>query len=255
MEYYYSFLAKVHERLRPSTYLEIGIRNGMSLALARCRAVGIDPAFSITAEIDNDVALFRTSSDEYFTRVDPLAPTSGRPFDLAFIDGLHLLEFAFRDFINAERYSTAKSVIVFDDVLPRSIDEAARDRHTNGWTGDVYSMIDILARYRPELTVLPVGTRPTGLLLVLGLDPLNTVLSDSYQDILKEYRRPDPQPVPDELLDRLSVVHPRRVLEADFWDLLADSAPDVSPAALRTELGPLLGQLGPAFGPRAAASR
>src|SRR5215216_1667820 len=116
---YLAFLDQVHAKLRPETYLEIGVRNGTSLALSRARTVAIDPAYSITDEISCDLRLFRTSSDEYFNRAVPLAPTGGRPFDLAFIDGLHLFEFAFRDFVHAEQYSSPGGVIVFDDVLPR----------------------------------------------------------------------------------------------------------------------------------------
>jgi hypothetical protein len=196
----------VHERLRPAAYLEIGVRNGGSLALARGRAVGIDPAFAIHAELDGDVALFRTTSDEYFSRPDPLAPTGGQPFELSFIDGLHLFEFALRDFIFAERHSAARGMIVFDDVLPRDVPEAARERHTHQWTGDVFGVLQVLERYRPDLLVLPLDTKPTGLLAVVGLDPQNTVLVDHFEEILAEFRRPDPQPVPREILDRLSVV-------------------------------------------------
>ena len=154
--YYRRFLAAVHELLQPTHYLEIGVREGRSLALARCPAVGIDPFYAIDVELSNHVTLFRTTSDEYFARPEPLAATGGEPFDLSFIDGLHLFEFAYRDFINAERHSSARGVIIFDDVLPRSVDEAARERHTATWTGDVYPMLAVLARYRPDLIVLPV---------------------------------------------------------------------------------------------------
>ena len=214
--YYRTFLTEIHRQVQPRAYLEIGVRNGQSLALARCPSVGIDPAYSVTAELRCQVALFRTSSDEYFARPDPLAATGGQPFDLSFIDGLHLFEFAFRDFVNAERYSSPGGVVIFDDVLPRNVDEAARVRHTKGWTGDVYPMIDVLARYRPDLVVLPVGTRPTGLLLVTRLDPTSTILADHYDEIMAEFRRPDPQPVPKALLDRLGVVAPERVLSDGF---------------------------------------
>ena len=218
---YRRFLTGVHERLRPRHYLEIGVRNGESLTLASCPAIGIDPYYAITAELHGPVHLFRTTSDEYFSRADPLAPTDGKSFDLAFIDGLHLFEFAFRDFVNAERHSTVGGVIIFDDVLPRTVDEAARERHTGDWTGDVYPMLEVLARYRPELVVLPVGTEPTGLLLVLGTDPTNTVLADHYDEIVAEFRRPDPQPVPPQLLDRTTVQPPQRVLDSPLWTLFA----------------------------------
>ena len=224
---YRPFLTRVHELLRPSRYLEIGVREGFSLAIARCPAVGIDPFFQLQAELDNQVALFRTTSDEYFSRPDPLAVTGGEPFELSFIDGLHLFEFAFRDFINAERHSSPRGVIIFDDVLPRSVAEAARERHTVAWTGDVYPMLAVLAHYRPELIVLPVATQPTGLLLVLGLDPTNTVLSDHYDEIMAGYRHADPQPVPEELFDRQLMLRPERVLESGIWDVLADREQDL----------------------------
>ena len=233
--YYYPFLAEVHRRLSPRAYLEIGVRNGGSLALSRCRSVGVDPLFAITFELDTDVALFRTTSDEYFARPEPLAATGGVPFDLSFIDGLHLFEFAFRDFLQAERHSSPRGVIVFDDVLPRSVDEAARLRHTDAWTGDVYPMLEVLARYRPDLVVVPVSTQPTGLLLVSGLDPDSTVLADHYDEIMAEFRRPDPQPVPEALLDRLTVLPPHRLLESDLLDVLAASS-DLSPEQLRPRL-------------------
>ena len=245
---YLAFLNQVHAKLRPETYLEIGVRNGTSLALSKARTVGIDPAYHLTAEISCDLRLFRTSSDEYFSRADPLAPTDGRPFDLAFIDGLHIFEFALRDFINAERHSSAKTLIIFDDVLPRNRDEAARVRHTRAWTGDVYSIIAVLARYRPELTVMPVNTTPTGLLLVLGLDPHNRTLADHYDEILAEYRHPDPQPVPEDVMDRLSVLPPQRVLDASFWNVLADANSDAASSQVRQDLATHLTSLGAAFG-------
>jgi hypothetical protein len=219
---YKPFLSAVHERLAPRRYLEIGVRQGDSLALARCPALGIDPAYAVTAELDNQVTLRRTSSDEYFARPEVQAAVGVDPFDLVFIDGLHLFEFAFRDFLNAERHSSRSGVIIFDDVLPRSVDEAARERHTGSWTGDVYPMLAVLARYRPDLVVVPVGTQPTGLLLVTALDPESTVLADHYDEIIATYRHRDPQPVPEELFDRLLVVPPERVLEAPVWESLAD---------------------------------
>src|SRR6476661_1443338 len=91
--YYRRFLAAVHELLQPTHYLEIGVREGRSLALARCPAVGIDPFYAVDVELSNHVTLVRTTSDEYFARPEPLAATGGEPFDLSFIDGLHLFEF------------------------------------------------------------------------------------------------------------------------------------------------------------------
>jgi hypothetical protein len=244
--FYYAFLAELHRRLAPRAYLEIGVRDGGSLAQSHCRSIAIDPAFAITVELDADVALFRTTSDEYFARPEPLAPTGGQAIDLAFIDGLHLFEFALRDFIHVEQHASRRGLIVFDDVLPRSIDEAARERHTNGWTGDVFGMLEVLAEYRPDLVVVQVGTRPTGLLLVTALDPADTTLHDHFDEIVARFRRPDPQPVPAHLLDRLAVLPPERLLESDLLEVLASAAED--DPQLRARILDVVGRtLGPAY--------
>jgi hypothetical protein len=220
--FYLDFLAETHRRLKPAAYLEIGVDVGHSLALAGCPSIGVDPDFRIEAELDQRVALFRTLSDEYFSRPDPLAPTDGVPFDLSFVDGLHLFEFALRDFIVAERYSSASGVVILDDVLPRTVDESARERHTVAWTGDVFRVVEVLARYRPELMLLPFDTSPTGMLMVLGLDPTSTVLVDHYDEIMAEFRRPDPQDVPAEILDRTSVIGSARFLRSGLLEVLRD---------------------------------
>jgi len=232
--YYLDFFTGVHERLRPRAYLEIGVAEGKCLRLSRCRTVGIDPGFAVVVPLDGDIALFRTTSDEYFSRDNPLEATGGTPFEMAFIDGLHLFEFALRDFINTERHSSPNGLIVFDDVLPRTIDEAARQRHTKAWTGDVFPILEVLARYRPGLSVLPVDTRPTGLLLVTGLDPDDTTLADHYDAIVADYRRPDPQPVPQNLMDRLTVLPPQMIFDSGILDVLRGGAADVD--AMRGQL-------------------
>ena len=85
---------------------------------------------------------------------------------------MHLFEYALRDFINVERFADWSSVIVFDDMLPRNVDEAARDRHTKMWTGDVYKVVPVLQKYRPDLTVIQVDTQPTGMAVVFDADAM-----------------------------------------------------------------------------------
>ncbi|NHC15166.1 class I SAM-dependent methyltransferase [Motilibacter deserti] len=234
---YLEFLGRLHEALRPATYLEVGVRAGDSLALSRSKSIGIDPDFAIKCPITCDVALFKTTSDEYFSRPDPLAPFHGAPADLAFIDGMHLFEFALRDFINVERCSSPSSVVVFDDIFPRKVDEAARDRHTRVWTGDVYKIVEVLRQYRPDLTLLLVDTGPTGLLLVTGLDPDNTVLTDHYDEIVEKYVVDDPQDVPPAILNREGALAPEKLLRSPVWGSLRRSRrPWVSRERARVEM-------------------
>jgi hypothetical protein len=219
---YLDFIEGVHERLTPPTYLEIGIRFGASLALSKATTIGVDPAYELRHQAPEGAELFRETSDDFFARTDPLRHFGGRPAALSFIDGMHLAEYALRDFINVERHSHWTSVVVFDDILPRDPDEAARERTTRVWAGDVFKIIGVLDRQRPDLTLLRIGTQPTGLLLVLGLDPHSTVLSDRYDEIEPEIVTPDPQELPRDVAERKHVLDPDKVLAAGLWGLLRE---------------------------------
>jgi len=225
-----NFLEGVHEVLEPPTYLEIGIRHGDSLALARSPSVGVDPAFELSEELADELpgrsTLFRETSDEYFDRAEPLEPFDGRPAALSFIDGMHLVEYALRDFVNVERNSDWTSVVVFDDIFPADADMAARRRHTYYWTGDVFKILAVLERHRPDLICLRVDTEPTGLLLVLGLDPDSTKLDDRFDEIVLDTVRPDPQRVPPDVLDRRDAIDPEALLGASFWSFLKSARAD-----------------------------
>jgi hypothetical protein len=217
----HQFLTVVHDRYQPRSYLEIGINDGRGLARSTTRTIGVDPDFSIEVELACDLKLVKATSDEFFAQDDAISWFSEGVVDFTFIDGLHIFEFALRDFMNTERLSTSSSVIVLDDVLPRSVSEAARHQHTMLWAGDTYKVTAVLERYRPDLTTVLLDTEPTGMLLVLGLDPTSTVLVDHYDEIVAEYATVDPQSVPDEVLQRRAAADPQSIADSPFWDELA----------------------------------
>jgi hypothetical protein len=215
--HYLEFLGRVHHLFEPRTYLEIGVRQGDSLTLSDAPAIGIDPTPDLVGQTLEHATVFRQTSDEYFGMPDPLAPFGGRPIDLAFIDGMHLIEFALRDFTNVERHSHPGGVVILDDVFPPTPAEAVRERRTQVWTGDVYKIVDVLASTRPDLKLIEVDTEPTGVLLVFGLDPGNTILADSYDALVTRTVKADPQHVPERILDRRDAESPDAVLSAPFW--------------------------------------
>lgn len=216
----HEFLKAIHRITRPRTYLETGVQIGQSLTLSRAPSIGIDPEFSVTHELIADIHLARTSSDEFFARKNPLAHLPIPVIDLAFIDGMHLSEYALRDYLGAERFTTPASVIIFDDMLPRSIEEAARHRHTRTWTGDVYKAAQALRDFCPELIVIDVDTAPTGVVVVLAPDASRAGVLPQYDGWLDVASAPDPQDVPVEILSRSRAMNPEKLLSSAGWGQL-----------------------------------
>lgn len=184
----HDFLAQLHELLQPATYLEIGVQRGYSLALAgpRTLAIGVDPAHSIAAHIQAPNTIYRQTSDEFFA--GPRAAQHA-PYDFAFIDGMHLVENALCDFMGVERLSRpdGMTVAVFDDVLPYSADIAGREPLPGDWAGDVWKINAILQNHRPDLVRILVDVDPTGVLVVLGLEPASRVLAERYEHIARHW--------------------------------------------------------------------
>ena len=218
----HELLRALHELVQPRTYFEIGVRKGVSLGLSRTTSVGVDPFYVISEELRCDLHLVRTTSDEFFAREHPFAHFPEPVIDLAFIDGMHLAEFALRDFINTERYCHPGSVIVIDDVLPRNVTEAGRGREGaakhGAWAGDIYKLIDVLRDHRPDLVVLEVDTQPTGTLVVLLPDPTDRRLSSAYEELVPDLVVADPQQVPAHVRERTRAIQPEALLQAPVWD-------------------------------------
>ena len=191
-------LADIHAAFKPRSYLEIGVETGASLALAACPAVGVDPEPQISVELPPSAHVVAMGSDDYFDPASGLAQSE--PPDLVFIDGMHLFEYALRDFMNAERICSPHSLIIVDDIYPNHPAQAERNRRTRLWAGDVWKLIRYLRKFRPDLYVQPIDSAPTGLLLVAGLNPTNRTLWERYNDIVVASRQLD-GPTPD-ILDR-----------------------------------------------------
>lgn len=216
----HQFVEHLHELVAPRTYLEIGVQNGKSLALASCRSIGVDPEFRITSPLTAEIQLVKATSDEFFARRDPLAFFEGLPVDFAFVDGMHLADFAYRDVAHAESLCAPSSIIVLDDVLPRSVVEAARNRTTRDWAGDVFKAVETIRRLRCDLFVFYVDTDPTGTAVVIKLDPTSSELLDSYVLVEPDLLAPDPQRVPESLLTRTIAVDPFALVASPIWQWL-----------------------------------
>jgi hypothetical protein len=222
----HDLLRGLHEGLAPRTYLEIGVNEGASLCLSRTKSIGVDPDFRVRSPLSCDLDLVKVKSDEFFTWPDPLAHFDGVPVDLAFIDGMHLSEFAVRDFINVERHLAPAGVTVFDDILPRNVLEASRIRRTGAWAGDVYKAVQVIARNRPDLVVVLINTWPTGTAIVVGGDASSDVLQQAYSSEVPYLEAQDPQSPPQEYMSRSAAVDPADLLASEAWPLLVGARKD-----------------------------
>src|SRR5258707_2335941 len=93
-------LAAIHAQLKPRTYLEIGVSSGATLELAHTatRALGVDPEPNLKKPAGPNARIYALASDDFFSEIAVASELDGLPVDLAFIDGMHLFEFALRDF-------------------------------------------------------------------------------------------------------------------------------------------------------------
>lgn len=204
---YREVLARIHDLLNPALYLEIGIRKGDSLALAKADSIGIDPEPDLPADLLLPrMHLHRIASDDFFFFFARSA-LSGRKVNLGFIDGMHRVEYALRDFMNLERHMAADGVIIIDDVLPNRTVQAERTRQSRVWCGDVWRMVPLLREMRPDLRLTLLDTSPSGMLVVSRLNPADRSLWDNYNPCMRALRSETPL-VPQHVLERRDALAP-----------------------------------------------
>ena len=180
------------------------------------------------------MTVFAETSDHFFDT--SAAQAISGPIDLAFIDGLHHFEFALRDFMAVERRAHPAALVVIDDIFPNHPAQASRERRTAHWSGDVWKLMDVLAKRRPDLVMLPLDAAPAGLLLVTALDPDNRVLWHQYNPLCAHYRRDDLVPPPAVLSRRGTVGASNSVIAEGLQTLRNLRAGQVRPADVRAAL-------------------
>jgi len=187
-ESYVDLLGRIHRHLKPRTYIEIGVDTGASLVFVQpgTLALGVDPDPKIKHPLPPGALIFAQTSDEFF-RGDVRAALGGLPVDLALIDGMHHFEFALRDFMNLERLATRESTVLIHDCFPHDRRTAERERSTTFWSGDIWRLIVLLKKHRPDLQVHTIAAPGTGLGLVRNLDPSSRFIAENLDRLCAEF--------------------------------------------------------------------
>ena len=207
---YQNFLKQLHDALGAIRYFEIGTQFGESLRHAKGPTVAVDPNFKIDWSqwtMRPDCVAVEKTSDAYFEECSPEAHLGGA-IDLAFIDGMHLSEFVLRDFLNVERHCSRDGMILLHDALPINFEMSERIRDpanridrefASYWTGDVWRVLPILMRLRPDLRIDVLDCAPTGLVVIRDLDPASDRLAKELPGLVAELTASEPS-------------------EAEFWE-------------------------------------
>jgi len=185
---YVLVLERIHRFLKPRAYVETGVDTGnsMRVAMPETLCIGIDPAPAVSVALPPNVRIFAQTSDSFFARSDVPALFGG-PIELALIDGMHHFEFALRDFMNLERLSAPGATILIHDCFPHDRLTAERERRTDFWSGDIWRLVVLLKKYRPDLRIHTIATPPTGLGVVRNLNPRSRFIAENLQRLCDEF--------------------------------------------------------------------
>jgi predicted O-methyltransferase YrrM len=185
---YTEWLELFHEKVKPASYVEVGVESGASLQFAKfpTYAIGIDPDPKLVHNIGSWSKIFKLESDKFFENYDLCTEFEGESVDLAFIDGLHHYDQALRDFLNVEYYSKQSSIILLHDIHPAIPETASRIRETKYWAGDTWKVMHILKKHRPDLIMYTIPTYPTSLGLITNLNSLRETTPDEINKMIED---------------------------------------------------------------------
>ncbi|MDX1668265.1 MAG: class I SAM-dependent methyltransferase [Limnobacter sp.] len=195
--HYSDFIAQFVSHVGSKAHFEVGTFRGDSLQKINNPCLSVDPQYQVQQSLIGKkemMLFFQMTSDEFFARHNPES-IFGRKLDTAFLDGMHLFEYLLRDFIHTEKACHQDSSIFLHDCLPfgnwmtHRHDKAPTNEKGNGlfWTGDVWKLLPILKKHRPDLSIQCLDCPPSGLVRITNLDPGNKTLEQNYDLIVREW--------------------------------------------------------------------
>lgn len=177
----HAVLSELHETLKPRFYLEIGVGNGETLALARCKALGVDPVVQERPPFGPNVHILQTNSDDFFAQ-QANSWLRALPLDFVLVTGIPLVDYVLRSLIALEAHLLPTTLLAIPGIFPRTPESSTRHRAGNEWYGDIWKLPALLRANRPDLQLLELDVEPAGLLMLTGFSPNNKALVQRRPD-------------------------------------------------------------------------
>jgi hypothetical protein len=181
-------------RIGARRYLEIGVNQGHTFrTVEMAERDGVDPRFlfDTDAVANATTRLHAMTSDRFFAEAAGTAP-----FDIVFIDGLHVFEQVVRDLTNTVARTGWRSAMLIDDTVPSDVFSALPSQRDalrlrkesggegNAWHGDVFKIAFLIHDFFPFLdyrTIIGSGNPQT--LAWRAAGPLRKPVFDSLERI------------------------------------------------------------------------
>lgn len=154
-------------------YLEIGLDQPKNcFDLVQCKE-----KYSADPKTGSGSNHFRGTSDDFFAQNKMI-------FDIVFIDGMHLADYAVRDIKNSLKSLSDNGTILIHDCNPQDEIEASPDRTTRHWNGNVWQAFAYFRATRKDLLMYTVDCDEGIGIIRNGCQDLYTGSYDNYCDLV-----------------------------------------------------------------------
>lgn len=174
-------------RMNPKLFVTIGDRARYVQCVPQpILGLGVDPwPLMSLKSLPPNQQVYPVTSDYFFH--SPYMIKELHP-DIIMITGFHRFEQVLRDVMFAEKLCYNKSVILIDNTAPTSQDDIDRADITASahQTGDVFKLIPIFKKYRPEMKISTLIDVDRGVTIFENLDESSHILQHALVQAVED---------------------------------------------------------------------
>lgn len=174
-------VARLHDVLEPSLYVQFGLRSEEALAISGANTIIIDPTVAPDAPLPEHVQMFRKSPSEFFRTDAP--DVLQMKADLYLLDGTKPFAELASDFRRILPYCDTTTVVAIDNIFPSGSSSETEPPAGSAGAWEFHCFLD---EYHGGAFLQAIRSEPTGMLLVFAMVP--EVDQDKMRSGLKTWR-------------------------------------------------------------------